>query len=149
MEFLLIGLLTLAYGCSLIFLREAWWGVQKFSNNLRGQVSERTLAWEVAQMGLGVIAIASSIVLIWAGMDRIAQPIVPSVCQVASWNTDLDPRGIRRDLIAGCEAAQKKDYQTALLNFQRAAESMDQNPRIFVHRDLVTSAIKQMNQQLP
>lgn len=146
MALLLIGLLLLGFGCSLIFARDAWWTAQKFTNQMQGQVSERSLVWEVAQMGLGVIAIALSIALIWNGIDQMNQPVVPSVCQVATWNADLDRRNIRRDLITGCEAAEKKDYPTALSNFRRAAESMDQEPRVFVHRDLVAKAIRQMDQ---
>lgn len=149
MALLLIGLLLLGFGCSLIFARDAWWIAQEFTNQMQGQVSERTFVWEVSQMGLGVIAIGMSIALIWQGIDLIAQPIVPSVCQIASWNSDLDRRGIRRDLMTGCEAAQRKDYSTALLNFRRAAESMDQEPRVFVHRELVSKAIQQMDQLVP
>ncbi|MBE9011486.1 hypothetical protein IQ250_14855, partial [Pseudanabaenaceae cyanobacterium LEGE 13415] len=77
--------------------------MQKLSNQIQGQVSERTLAWEVAQMGLGVIAIAISIALIWTGIDRINQPVIPSVCLtvgIDSGSSD-DKFNIRNEIRTG------------------------------------------------
>ncbi|GAP95898.1 hypothetical protein [Leptolyngbya sp. NIES-2104] len=71
MVFLLVGLLLLSFGCSLIFARETWWAAQQFVDRLKKQVSERTLVWEVSQMGLGVIAIVIAIICIWQGVERI------------------------------------------------------------------------------
>lgn len=151
MEFLLVGLLLLGFGCSLIFARDASWAVQKFSHQLKGQISERTLVWEVSQMGLGVIAIAVSIALIWQGLDRINQPVIPGICILppsGSAYDGSDKLGIARDIETGCEAAKQKDYQTALLNFTRAVNNIDRDKGFYSYREPLVKAIRQMNQQL-
>jgi len=151
MELLLIGLLVLAFGCSLIFTRDAWWGVQKLANQMQGQVSARTLAWEVAQMGLGVIAIALSIALIWAGIDRINQPVVPRMCLTVGIDSGSseDKFNIRNDIRTGCAAAEKKDYETARSSFRQALNNIDRDRSFISYQSRLYEAIEQMNQQLP
>ncbi|MGG6267563.1 hypothetical protein ACQ4M3_12105 [Leptolyngbya sp. AN03gr2] len=151
MVLLLIGLLVLAFGCSLIFARDAWWEVQKLGNQMQGQVSERTLAWEVAQMGLGVIAIAISIALIWTGIDRINQPVVPRMCftvGIDSGSSD-DKFKIRNEIRTGCAAAERKDYETARSSFTRALNNIDRDRSFVSYQSPLYKAIEQMNQQLP
>lgn len=152
MQLLLIGLLLLGFGCSLIFAREAWWAVQEFSNQMKGQASERTLVWDVSQMGVGVVAIAIAIALIWQGIDKISQPVVPGICttvEIMSALDDLDKFGIKRDIETGCAAAEKKDYETALSNFRRAFNNLDRQPSFLSYRQPLYKAIEQMKQQVP
>lgn len=151
MTLLLLGLLLLAFGCSLIFARNAWWIVQELTNQMQGQVSERTFVWEVSQMGLGVIAIGLSIALIWQGIDRIAQPIIPGICVTipsSSAFDDADKLGIRRDIRTGCTAAEKKEYSLALSHFRQAANKIERDKTFYSYRDPLFKAIELMNQQI-
>ena len=56
--------IMILYGIICIFFKDLAWELNKFSNDLRGQVSERTDAWETMMTITGIGAIILSIVLI-------------------------------------------------------------------------------------
>ncbi|MBW4549678.1 MAG: hypothetical protein KME35_00930 [Aphanocapsa sp. GSE-SYN-MK-11-07L] len=117
------------------------------SNQIKGQTSERTTVWDAGQIIIGAIAIGLSILLAWQGVVKLSQPVVPKVC-TAFLSFD-EPPSVQRSTSAGCKAAEKKDYQTALAQFRQAAKQTKQGADTYYtsfERSL-DQAVKQMEQQ--
>jgi hypothetical protein len=146
MELLLIGLLVFGFGCSMIFGRELWWELQILSNQIKGLASKRTTVWDAGQIIIGAIAIGLSILLAWQGVVKLSQPVVPNVCtSILPLN---EPPSVQRSTNAGCEAANKKDYQTALSHFRQATKQAKRSNNTYTSfEQLLDRAVKQMEQQ--
>jgi hypothetical protein len=121
MEAILFGFLITLLGFSNFFAKDFWWGIQEFTNQTRGLVSERTGMWEIGMNFSGFITVLVGFAFMYFGIQDYqlrSQPVIPSICNEI--NSMSGTNKVQNAIQIACAAAQRKDYRAAVTNFKEA-----------------------------